>query len=67
MHEREVENNGADILFIKYGHLSNTEEHYVSTNEFKEIALEKGLDIGNSAKEIFFKPLMRNSKNSLPL
>lgn len=55
MHEREVENNEADILLIKYGHLSNTEERYVSMNEIKEIALEKGLDIGNTAEETLLK------------
>ncbi|MFD1707543.1 LPD25 domain-containing protein [Siminovitchia sediminis] len=53
MHEREVANNEADILLIKYGHLSNTEERYVSMNELKEITMEKGLDLGNLKKKDF--------------
>ncbi|MBS4203653.1 ArdC-like ssDNA-binding domain-containing protein [Lederbergia citrea] len=45
MHEREVENNEADILLIKYGHLSISEECYVSMNELKDFVEEKGIDI----------------------
>ncbi|MFS0645637.1 LPD25 domain-containing protein [Siminovitchia sp. 179-K 8D1 HS] len=53
IHEKEVENNEPDILLIKYAHLSNTEESYVSMNELKEFALEKGLDLGNFEKADF--------------